>query len=351
MYQNGARMSENTKPRRSYGNFENPFGLVFRMLKSGKRAAWSALFREGLGIAAKPFDMLLQSRDAKQITSAHANSLPLVLIVGPPRSGTTLVYQALAYCLDVSYPNNLSALFPRSPITTNGLANRHRPDFHNFYGQTARMSGPNDAFHIWNRWLGDDRYVTQTDLNDEQSEEMRQFLTAWTTKYGKPFLNKNNRNVGCVDYLAKQLPNTFVVAVLREPACVARSLIHAREVVQGDRKVGWGFQCQEEHSHEESLGYVQDVCDQVRKNDADLTNRLQKIDSARVIQIHYEAFCEDPSLSIDTIVARVPGLTLRSGIDRPKAGAFQISRSRLLSDGEEAIITRNFPTTSSKVQT
>jgi len=317
------------------------------MLKSGKRAAWSGLFREGLGIAVKPFDALLQSRDTKRMSAAHENSLPLILIVGPPRSGTTLMYQVLAYCLDVTYPNNFSALFPRSPVTTNGVANKRRPDFQSFYGQTARMSGPNDAFHIWNRWLGDDRYVTKTDLTEEQSAQMRQFFTAWTTKYKKPFLNKNNRNVGCVDYLAKQLPNTYVVAVLRDPACVARSLIHAREVVQGDRKVGWGLQCQEERSHDESLGYVQDVCDQVRKNEADLTSRLQTIDPDRVIQFQYETFCEDPSQCIDTIVDRVPEVILRSGIDRPKAGAFQISRSKPLSDAEEAIIARNFPASSS----
>ena len=340
-------MPENAKSTRSYGNFKNPFGLVFRMLKSGKRAAWSALFREGLGIAAKPFDVLLQSRDTKRMAESQQNAFPLILIVGPPRSGTTLIYQVLAYCLDVTYPSNFSALFPRSPITTNGVANKRRPDFQSFYGQTSRMSGPNDAFHIWNRWLGDDRYVTRTDLTDEQSEQMRQFFAAWTTKFGKPFLNKNNRNVGCVDYLAKQLPNTYVVAVLRDPACVARSLIHAREVVQGDRKVGWGLQCQEEHSHDESLGYVQDVCDQVTKNEADFTTRLQAIEPDRVIKFQYEAFCEDPSLCIDTIVDRVPGLMLRPGIDRPEAGAFKISRSKPLSDAEEAIIARNFPASSS----
>ena len=340
-------MPENAKPTRAYGNFQNPFGLVFRMLKSGKRAAWSALFREGLGIAAKPFDALLQSRDTKRMAVSQQNDFPLILIVGPPRSGTTLIYQVLAYCLDVTYPSNLSALFPRSPITTNGVANKHRPDFQSFYGQTARMSGPNDAFHIWNRWLGDDRYVTKTDLTDEQSEQMRQFFTAWTTKYEMPFLNKNNRNVGCIDFLVQQLPNTYVVAVLRDPACVARSLIHAREVVQGDRKVGWGLQCQEKHSHDESLGYVQDVCNQVKKNEADLTARLQTIDPDRVIQFQYEAFCEDPTLCIDTIVDRVPGLMLRPGSDCPKARAFQISRSRPLSDAEEAIIARNFPASSS----
>lgn len=336
-------MSENTKSGRSYGNFQNPLGLVFRMLKSGKRAAWSALFREGLGIAAKPFDMLLQSRDAKQIASAPAKSLPLVLIVGPPRSGTTLVYQALAYCLDVSYPNNLSALFPRSPITTNGLANRHRPDFQSFYGQTARMSGPNDAFHIWNRWLGSDRYVTRTDLSDAEIQDMCQFFSAWTQKFDKPLLNKNNRNVHCIDRLAVQLPNAYFVGISRDAASVARSLIRARAIVQGDKNIGWGLQCRENHGRTKALGYVQDVCDQVRQNEKDLHEKLATVEPSRVISFDYEEFCTEPDGCIDILVSRIPGLVLRKNAFRLGRKAFQVSNSGVLSEEEEQIISSNFP--------
>jgi hypothetical protein len=40
------------------GNFQNPLGLVFRMLMSGKRAAYSSLLHEALRIAAKPIDTI-----------------------------------------------------------------------------------------------------------------------------------------------------------------------------------------------------------------------------------------------------------------------------------------------------
>ena len=45
--------------RPSNQNFRDPIGLVLRMLKSGNRAAWEALFREALGIAARPLDAAL----------------------------------------------------------------------------------------------------------------------------------------------------------------------------------------------------------------------------------------------------------------------------------------------------
>lgn len=327
----------------SYGNFQNPLGLVYRMLRSGKRPAYSALFREGLGIAAKPVDALLAGKEAKRVAEADETDTPVILIVGPPRSGTTLLYQVLAYSLDVTYPSNFSGLFPRSPISMNGTAKKRRPDFQSFFGQTSRMSGPNDAFHIWNRWLGDDRYVTRTDLSDEEIAEMRRFFAAWTSKFGKPFLNKNNRNVHCISYLAEHLPNTYFVGVLRDPACVARSLIHAREAVQGNKNIGWGLQCQEDHCHRDPLGYVQDVCDQVRRNEKDLQDKLAAIDPGRVVQLRYEGFCKETDECIDRIVDHIPGLARSKNANRLGANAFDISMSKPLSDAEEEIIGRNFP--------
>lgn len=335
-------MQKDKDSARSYGNFRNPIGLVFRMLSSGSRAAWSALFREGLSIGAKPFDALMSGRERRRIASASPNNMPLVLIVGPPRSGTTLMYQVLAHCLDVSFPTNLSAMFPKSTLTMNGASKKPSADFQSFFGQTARMNGPNDAFHIWNRWLGDDRYRTRVDLSDAESNEMRQFFAAWTAKYDKPFLNKNNRNVNAVPYLAKQLPNVYFIAVLRDPVCVARSLIHARQVVQGDRRVGWGLQCQEDHGQEKPLGYVQDVCDQVRRNELDLVNSLEALDTGRVVRIQYESFCRQPDECIDRMIDMVPGLKRRPDARRLGANAFQVSTSQPLSPTIEQMIQASF---------
>lgn len=327
----------------SYGNFRNPLGLVYRMLTSGKRAAWSALCREALGKLAVPFDMLLSASESKKLKAATDEQLPVILVVGPPRSGTTLIYQVLGYSLDVTYPNNLGSLLPRSPITASRMATKRRAEFQNFYGQTARMSGPNDAFHIWNRWLGSDRYTARTDLSDAEVEEMQRFFEAWTVAHEKPFLNKNNRNAECAGMLAEHLPSSYFVAVRRDPVCVARSLIKAREVVQGDKAVGWGLQCQEQHANADPLGYVHDVCDQVEKNEQSLTDQLSKIDPQRVIEITYESFCTDPNGCIRQIANRIPALSIRLEARTFGPGDFHQSTSQRLTEPEEEIIRSRFP--------
>lgn len=131
------------------------------------------------------------------------------------------------------------------------------------------------------------------------------------------------------------------IGVFRDPACVARSLIHARQTVQGDKKIGWGLQCQEEHCHENDLGYVHDVCDQVQRNDSDLKRQLDGINQDRVIRIQYESFCQDPDMCVDHVAARVSGLKLRDGVSRLGKDAFSVSTSKPLSEKEEVIVRRN----------
>ena len=225
------------------------------MLLSGNRAAYAALLRAGLELALTPFDALAaKSRDSR-ISEVTDNELPLILIVGPPRAGTTLVYQYLAQSLDVTYPTNLNAMFPRSLAFRDVPLRIAQPRLNSYFGQTAGFSEPNDAFHIWNRWFGDDRYRTKDELSQSDVLAMQQFFLDWTTRANRPFLNKNNRNCHCLSALAVHLPQARFVVVNRQPKAIVRSLIRARRTVQGDEKSAWGLLSQEEHSHE-PLGYV-----------------------------------------------------------------------------------------------
>ena len=230
--------------RESYSNFRDPLSLILRMLRSGDRAAYHALFCEAMRFLTVPGDLLLQPFERRRVESAKASQLPIILIVGTPRSGTTLVYQVLSRYLDVSYFSNLSLLFPRSPISATHLFHQpwrsKRPEFHNYYGQTPGLSAPNDAFAIWNRWLGTDRYEPARSLDDETKRVLTAFFNAWLTTFEKPFLNKNNRNTDCLNLLAESLPTAYFINVQRDPVSNVQSLIAARERVQGDKKAAWG---------------------------------------------------------------------------------------------------------------
>ncbi len=321
------------------GNFQNPVGLLFRMLTSGKRAAYAALFHEALRLLAKPVDAMLKGQEARTLKDAAPSDLPVVLVVGAPRSGTTLVYQTLARYMDVSYVTNLTSMFPKSPVTAsrmlNWLPKRDSADFHNFYGQTARLHGPNDGFSLWNNWLGDDRYVPRTDLNETEQQEMRSFFSAWSQAFGKPFLNKNNRNTGCLDLLSKVLPQASFVVVRRNPLLVAQSLINARQQVQGDKSVGWGLHSHSSNTAQDPLRYVDDVCDQILEIERQLDDQLKHIPADRLIEVTYEGFCENPAESLRWISGRIPGVDLKENLMAAELKPFKASAQVTLTAAEQ----------------
>ena len=235
--------------------------------------------------------------------------LPLVLIVGSSRAGTTLVYQVLARYLPVTYFTNLSALFPRSPLTASRLFlrgdARPRGPLRNYYGNTAGLAGPNDGFHIWNRWLGMDRYHAPDTLPEAAVAGMRQFFSAWTGTFGRALLNKNNRNADCVGLLGRALPEATFIVVRRNPADVAQSLLLARQVVQGDKRRKWGVRSYDQESPADPLGYVDSVCRQVTEVEHRLRRDVSTLPPGRVVEVGYEEFCADPAQALERISGRV----------------------------------------------
>ena len=300
--------------RRKHANFSDPVGLLLRMLSSGDRAARGALVREFSTVVLSPLDLCLQIAETRRIRSARSSMLPLVLIVGAPRAGTTLVYQVLAHYLPVTYFTNLSALFPRAPITASRLflpASQTAPaSVHSYYGNTAGLAGPNDGFHIWNRWLGTDRYRALQALDDDAISAMRRFFAAWTQTFGRPLLNKNNRNTDCVALLGRVMPEAFFVVVRRDPVYVAQSLLIARQHVQGDKRRRWGLHSLDQTRETDPLGYVDSVCRQIVEIERKLAEDRQTLAARQFIDVQYEHFCQNPADSVAEISSRIWGATM-----------------------------------------
>lgn len=295
----------------SYSNFKDPFGLLKRMLASGNRAAYFTLIREGFGVALTPIDMLLAGKERRRIQQAKPSDMPMILILGGSRSGTTLLYQTLAQYLPVSYFNNLSVSFSRAPITGGKLFNRflrkRKGNFNNYYGSVSGFNGPNDGFHIWNRWLGEDRNSVPENIGAEKTEEMKRFFDAWAEAFGQPFLNKNNRNSLCVKLFTETFPNMYFVEIRRDPVYVTQSLIQSREAVQGSKYVAWGLGSQDSDPSQNPLGYVDDICAQVHQVEQELDEGKGLVDPDKYIQVRYETFCENPQSVVQAVSKQIWG--------------------------------------------
>ena len=293
----------------NYSDFNDPVGLALRMLRRATRESVGPLLQMACEVAAKPFRGVaarwehFEERDVE---------IPQILIVGLPRTGTTMVSQVLTQQLDVSYFPNASAIFPSAPIWA---SQRFAGDFKsaptttkNFYGSTVGLRGISDGFHIWNRWFGGHRYCVDRTPDDDEVVQLQQFFATWGGVFQKPLLNKNNRNVDAIARLAEYLPNAVFVVVGRDDAMTVQSLLQARRFVQGTDSAGWGLFSDSFHKESDP---IKSICKQVVFASRRMEEQLSHVSQERVVRFRYEKFCDSPMSALERILGSVDGLTTR----------------------------------------
>jgi len=284
-------------------------GLLKRMLLSRNKVAYSILFREFFAKLLIPIDLLLRGSEKRKLQNSTDSSEPIILILGGSRSGTTLLYQTLTRYLNVSYIDNFIASFINSPISAyklfHKLIRRPKKGFDNYFGSVKGFGGPNDAFFLWNRWLGEDRNHVSVEMSDKSKHEMKTFFNAWLQTTKKPFLNKNNRNSLCAPMLGEILPNMYFVEIYRNPVFVAQSLVLSRRIVQGSAKLGWGLLSKDSENTQDPLVYIDDICRQVQEVNQVIDQNRAAITSERYFRISYEEFCANPKRLVKEISSKV----------------------------------------------
>ncbi len=326
-------------PKQSiYRNFRYPIRLALRMVqRANVQSIWPLVQAAGT-LAAKPLNHIASQWENIKVEGQESNSQ--LLVVGLPRSGTTLVSQLLAQYLDVSYFPNVSAMFPDAPIwaTQRYLGQFERPPRSNksFYGNTVGLGGINDGFHIWNRWLGDNRYCIDHIPNEEEAIELAAFFACWGATFKRPLLNKNNRNVDGIELLSQLLPNSFFVVVQRDLVLTVQSLLAARKFVQGADSIGWGLYSDRCDAGSDA---IDSTCQQVAIGQHCMKDQLSKAERGRYIEVSYEELCSSPESVVAGIADFVPCVSMRSS--RGSFPALQASTTVSLSKRDHQRVMEN----------
>jgi hypothetical protein len=291
-------------------HFHDPVGLTRRLLRTGDPAALFAMQTAVLGLLAAPLDLVLQIAEQRRYRKAPAPRLPLLFICGAPRTGTTLVQQVLINHLPFAFINNLTAVFPRAPLTANRIfrsaAHAGGTAYHSYYGRTVGFSGPNDGLHLWDRWLGTDRTQVRTALTPVEQSEMRRFFGAMEQVFGRPVLAKNNNLNACASLVAEVFDRAFFICMTRDPLFLAQAQLRARLEIHGVEDIAYGL-ADTYGSGPGPADVVEDVCRQVLYHQHVAQAQQSRIGAERFWIVEYEAFCQNPSALVDAVAVKVLG--------------------------------------------
>lgn len=159
-----------------------------------------------------------------------------VFIVGAPRTGSTILYQALTNISRVSYIDNNACKWCRNLRFGLWLSEKKYGDaphnnFKSEHGNTNKFGqhAPSECGSFWYRWLPKDRhFVDYSDTTERMIEQMRCEVLGASHYLKRPLVFKNLNAGQRLRLIYKAFPDAKIIFVRRDPRFVARSIINAR---------------------------------------------------------------------------------------------------------------------------
>lgn len=250
----------------------------------------------------------LQHMDLPEMESRE--DLPLIYIVGAPRSGTTLLSQFLSRHLDVGYVSNLMARFWARPSVGAFVARAvlgenpdSAPEYKSAHGMTFVPAGPHEFGFFWRHWLKLDscrtHHLTDEELDRVDADNFKKNLEAEILgSFGKPVVFKTVVAGFAAHFLTRLHSRSLFINVIRDQKDVARSLLRCRKERYGDYETWWSlipkawpFDCS---------GPGEEVALQVRHCCAEIAVELSR-PGVTSISVQYEDLCSNPKRVLETI--------------------------------------------------
>lgn len=287
--------------------------ILLSILRSGDRSAYYVLWLKLLQFLARPFDLMLSTIERRRHPNVGAEPVPIVLVVGIHRSGSTFVAQMLTAALPLMPLANLAAIFPRSRYFVHRLSRSlYRPGGgarqRNFYGYATGLFGVSDCYEVWDRWFGYDHYNPRRAIGGAAGRDMLAYFHGLHRAYGTVMVAKNNRNLLVLSLLNDLFPNAFFVVARRDPAFVVASVLRANRDFFGDESILWGLKPYPDFPDRATGDPLEAVCRQHHELEKVIAGELAKIPAERVAIVDYELFCADPTSHLEDINVRVSSI-------------------------------------------
>jgi len=249
-------------------------------------------------------------------------SHPLVFVMGPLRSGTTLFMQALASTGAIAYPTNLLSRFYGAPLVgariqllfdsrynfrDELLDLRAAMSFESSNGKTTGALAPNEFWYFWRRfvqfgdidWMPDESLHRHVDKNTLVQE-----LVGLTRVLGMPFALKAmilNYNIG---FLSGLFENAIFVQLKRDPIATVSSILKARRRQFGNEAHWYSFKIPE-YEQLKDMEPLHQAAGQVHFISRALETGMDLLPESRKLVVDYEEFCRHPESVLRELLCKV----------------------------------------------
>jgi hypothetical protein len=254
---------------------------------------------------------------------------PPIFIIGPPRSGSTLLSQVLIEQFQLGYFSNLHDKFATNPALVERLLHVSRwprkPIYESTHGKTTGWTGPNESWDYWYRFFSRyPQYVAENDADPQKLAELRGSMRALGNAFKRPILIKNLPCALRLGPLHRALPEALYLVIHRDWVEMGRSILLARKRLHG-AYCKWvsleppGFEAlQRRPAHEQ-------VIEQIRSTYAVIDEARARYDADRFLDVGYEQFCDNVPTTLQSIADFIASHGVRLGERRAVPKKFPLS--------------------------
>jgi hypothetical protein len=261
---------------------------------------------------------LLKNVEEKAVKKFRKPQFPVLLVLGGPRSGSTLMMQWIASLGTFSYPTNLLSRFYEAPyIGAKIQLLLTHPDY-NFkneildfnsncsfssnLGKTEGALEPNDFWYFWRRFIPNKlpRYLNKSEEQTVRKKNLLAEIAAIEHVFKKPFAMKGMILEQNIPFLASIFEKIVFLNLRRHPFFNIQSLLESRLKFFGDITKWYSIR-PKQYNELIKLDPIKQVAGQVYYKNMAVKVGLSKIDRTKYLNVDYEKFCENPQLFFNKI--------------------------------------------------
>jgi hypothetical protein len=228
-----------------------------------------------------------------------------ILIVGAPRSGSTLLYQVMVERFDVAYISNRHCRWHGAPslVERRVRGARHTATYSSQLGVEAGDTAPSECGGYWYRFFPRTPHHVPLEAADaEKLNRLRRSVARFGAEAGRPIVFKNLYCSLRLEPIAAALPEALFLVIERDLLDNARSLLASRMRRSGGYAQWWSAE-PPGIERLRALPPEQQVVEQVRGIAAAIASARESIGADRFLDLSYESLCEDPAATTAAIAA------------------------------------------------